>query len=1046
MGISYIQNLCGRVIVFCCFLICFLPCYAQQGSYPYLPLETVEQIADVWQSDGLLRRSADVLDEFRDSEVRSGSDALRMSRAEIERASGLPKSSDRSLMVFLQERSNSPFVPIAMSARGFLALSEARYSQADSLLYTAALRAQHDYSIRRDTQYRTLAQHAYFWDGVALGRMQKFDSAIVRFAACIAADSLGSLAPRALFAMGQMYERLAVTNKASEAYSTIRKKYRTGNIIVAARIREAQIALQQRMPERAVDILGGIDAEILSLSAGDSLLPFPISEAAGQVRILRTNALIMRGGFAEALDSATAYLRESPADRNVPLVRLQSAFCMLNLDSSDDALLHLDKIIDQVTDDASPIRQQALLYRALALRQSGMPEKAVADFTYLAALAGYPYQAQALVEVGQAAYQRGDMEATIRAVDRAEKLSTDAQTTIRSQLLLAAAFLELQKWSDAEAVYERVEQEAAQLPSAYAEMRSRYLAEARLKRGICLAQEGKREAAIRVLTGYVASHPADPQRDEGLFWLAEMMYRSDLLRNAQDVYEELVNRYTASPRREDALYGLAWTFFRKREFDKSIKAFGVLLDAFPKSSYAVDAMVRRGDALYISRSYSQAAEQYRRAARTAPNTEVGQYAGYQAGQALYRAGNLADASAYLRSFASEQPASALADDALYLSGWIAFQQHNDQEAIKEFEYLIDKYPNGDQTANAMFTLADALYNTGDLEGAKARYRSLISKFPMNPLAVEAAKSLQSVLVGEGKTDEAIAVADQMIAYNPQSKAASEFAWEKANIFYSGRNYKSAADELQAFLSKFPDNSRADHALFMLGKTYLSMDDVQQAHNAFTSLERTYPNSEYIALSKMELADFHKERARAKVADSLYAVVMKRYPTDTAEASRAGFERATIARMMLDTLQALNLYRTVADAYPGTEYGDQARYQLALYYRAVRMPDSARTELATLVRTSPSAMIRANALFDMGDLYSRQRMWMEAVEAFEHVRNDYAGYEDWYTLSMIGLGSAYEQLGDVTAARDAYTVVAQLRPNDDYGKTALARLKRLEKQK
>lgn len=153
MGKSYIRNLCGRMFAFCCFLIYFLPCYAQQGRYPYLPLETVEQVADVWQSDGLLRRSADVLDEFRDSEVRSGSDALRMSRAELERASGLPKSSDRSLMVFLQGRSNSPFFPIAMSARGFLALSEARYSQADSLLHTAALRAQHDYVVRRDTQY-----------------------------------------------------------------------------------------------------------------------------------------------------------------------------------------------------------------------------------------------------------------------------------------------------------------------------------------------------------------------------------------------------------------------------------------------------------------------------------------------------------------------------------------------------------------------------------------------------------------------------------------------------------------------------------------------------------------------------------------------------------------------------------------------------------------------------------------------------------------------------------------------------------------------------
>lgn len=73
---------------------------------------------------------------------------------------------------------------------------------------------------------------------------------------------------------------------------------------------------------------------------------------------------------------------------------------------------------------------------------------------------------------------------------------------------------------------------------------------------------------------------------------------------------------------------------------------------------------------------------------------------------------------------------------------------------------------------------------------------------------------------------------------------------------------------------------------------------------------------------------------------------------------------------------------------------------------------------------------------------RERNHAAAAAYFERVRDDYAGIEDWYTLSMLSLGECYEALGRKPDAMSTYQTVLTLRPDDDYGKTAQARLKRL----
>jgi TolA-binding protein len=986
--------------------------------------------------------------------MRSAADAMDFRRTDVYRGSDPRASADRTMREFIIQRPNAPGVAFAHAERGFAALetaddeNAATYLSAADHLGAAAERAKADLSTRLDTTYRDLAHLALFWQGASRANAGLFKEAIESFEECVKVHPNGPYADRAIFAVGQTYERNGGAQEAAEAYARIRRDHPRGPMNVAARLRESQMYLRRRQPELALDVLVGLDKILDAEKASDTSVIQPqmlASDAREQLSVLRLAAALQRQRHASALDTATAFLAGHPSSQHAPLVRLYAGYAALNLDSNALALRQLDQVLLDVPNNSSPIRQQALLYRALALRRNGNADAAGASFADLSARSDYPYQAQALVEVGQGAYQRGDLEGARKALERAERSSLDPSTTIRARLLLGAVLVEQQKWNEAASIYERAEQLAASATTEFLPFKKRYIAESRLKQGICLAQENNREQAIKALTEYLGNHPDDPGRDEGTFWLAEMMYRSDLLRNAQELYEEIVYRYTASIRREEALYGLGWTHFRKREFDKSVKVFGQMIEAYPKSKYAVDALVRRGDGFYVTRQYQAAARQYEEASRRSPKSEEGLYAGYQVGQALYRAGDLAEASTRLRAYVSANSNSRLADDALYLAGWIAFQQRDDATAVAEFQRLLDAYPGGDQAVRALYTQGDAKYNLGDIDGALACYRQLMERYPMHPLSSAAARSMQSVLVAEGRTEEALAVSDALISANPESPVAREFAWEKANIFYSGRNFKSAADELQAYMAKYPTGEQVDDALFMLGKSYLTMDGLDQARDAFADLERRFPASELVPLSKLELADYHRDQARAGSADSLYTIVQQRFASDTASASRAGFERASIARLKGDTLGALQLHRSVADLYPGTEYGDQSRYQLALYYRGKRLPDSARAELAVLVRTSATPLVRANALYDIGDTYARQRMWEEAIPYFEQVRTDYAGHEDWYTLSLIGLGACHEQLGSFDKAREVYSVVAQLRSEDDYGKTALARLKRLEKK-
>lgn len=1015
--------------------------HGQDIVAPMLPGMFIARQAHLYLQQDMLQRSIERLRSYvNDRSLTSSIDVIALDRAEIDRRRDNRLGASRRLLEFTDTRAAAPLAPMAMLERGFMALEEGDHKIGAQVCGRAAVMAREAFQLRHDSLYVDVAQLASYWQATSLAHTGELESALSAYH--FALQGATDVAAQAQYAIGQIHEQSGQEQEASAAYGVVWTSYPTSPLAIAARVRQAVLALGRRQAIRSIDLLNGIDSMLVQYGQQQAATAGVDTVTLDLVPVVRAQGLAQAGLYQKAIDTCNAFLRRRPSSAFVWVVHLAAGYSHLHLNRPDSALRHYDAIVSGDGAEASDTRFQALLYRALCLKRLGRADEAEREFSALSMQTGYPYKAQSLIEVGQAQYERQDYERAVRSLERAEREAQDAATMLRAQILLSSSLMHRQQWTRAASVLERAERIATESREELVPLRLRYLADARLHRGICFVEAGQPRSAIAALTDFLGNHPQDVRRDEATFWLAEAMYKEDLLKNAQELYEEVVRRYTASPRREEAMYGLAWTFFRRRDFDRSAKVFGELISTYPSSTYATEAMVRRADGLYIAKQFSAAARQYEQAAQRDPSSEEGQYAAFQAGQAAYRGGDLGRSVDLMRSFVQRYPKSRLADDALYLIGWVAFQQQDDAAAVAEFERLLQAYPDGDHAVRALYTVGDAYFNLGNIDAAIATYRDVMSRFPSHPLAAEAAKSLQDVLVGQGRTEEALVVLDTLIRANPQSLAAEEFAWRKAEIFTSGKNYSSAVDELQAYLKKYPSAQRNEEALYLLGRTYLSMNDVNQAREAFRSIERRNPSSRYVVSAAMDLAEFYTRAANTTSADSIYSVIVTNHATDTVAASLAGYELAEHARMREDTSAALLLYQQTADRYASSEYGAQARYKLAQLHRRAGRIDSMRFHLNMLAQRTDAPLIVANVLYDLGTSYLREKNVAMAATYFERVRDDYAGIEDWYTLCMLALGECYETLQRKADAQQTYQTVLTLRPDDDYGKTAQARLKRL----
>jgi len=1006
----------------------------------------IMQSQEMFDNELIRKAEYNLLESIKQHPYASTMDMAVLLQADIDLWSENYSVAEVKLTEFIIVRSNSPLVPFAAIQRAYILFAQKKYDYAEMYFEHAFNLASRDYDSRRVPVYRELAHAALYWRGISMAQQGKYHDAIPYFENSIDYFPNGEYVDDSHFAMARIYESNRDHTRAIEEYTNVYKTNPYSPFFIVSHLRKANNHIALRQPSNAISTLEDAEVVLNRYEVRDSIgllysPQFFAENAREQLIYLRGDAQNLAGNYRLALSIFTGFLETYKDSEFTSYTRMGAGWANLNLGNNSDAILQYEEIIRN-SEPEDKLHSLALLYRAVALKRNGEVEKARRELSALTLQSAYPYLAEALLELGQIHYETGDYEQARRLLERADREVMDSRISTRISLLLGACYIELRMWERAVIEYKKAEDLANKSNEIIMPMRKWYISEAKLKQGSALVQVHRSSEALAPLLAFTAENKGDKRMDEALFWLAEAYYRSDMLNNAVETYNNLIDNHSSSPRREESLYGLGWSYFRLQNFSQSQRIFDMMISEFPKSRFAIEAYTRLGDGYYLRKSFGEAANSYRKAVRLTPGSEEGQYAAYQLSHALFRQGAYEQAISASLDFVRMYPRSAYAPNSLYLIGWIRFQQQRYNEAIDNFNFLMQTYAQSNLIPRANYAIGDSYYNMGDYERAIQYYKIVIEEFPGSPLAPEAFKSVQFSLMALGREDEAVEILDTYIDANIESPFVQDFQYKKGELFYQGRRYADAIDEYERFISQHPTSPRTPEVLYWKGKSYANINDTRNAERTFEQLVREYPDNEFAPVGLLEFGLLNKEMANIRKSDSLFRELQTRYPTHQT-AAQAGFERAVLKFMLGDTTSALVIFREVADNFPTYDYGYQSRYRLGMFYRNRSEFDNAITEFQKLALNQDNMMLAAESQYRVGELMMRQEKYQDAITAFISVKENFSGYEDWYSLSLLSLGEAYEKTEDIELARQVYTLLEQWRPDDDYGNTARNRIRLLK---
>ncbi len=978
--------------------------------------------------------------------VSSTNDKEKLLEIKIELSEKNYQIAESKINNFLIERSNSPLIPFAAYERALMFFSQKNFERAEYYFEQTRKLSEEDFAARNDENYKVIAYNCIYWRAVCLSILGKYIEAKPIFEDLVLRFPKSEYSDDALFALGQIAENNSNYEDAIVYYKKIRGEYPNSNSYISALIREANNNIILRNPSSATLLLERADATINGIDKNDSNYVKYENQSYSnnskeQILYLRGESANLSKNFKQASLFFKTFIETYKQSNLINLVKLAYGWALLNLNEYNVALKYYDEVINKTSEKEWKAKSLSQLYRIITLKKLNNIDQAKKELSALSIISNYPYLAQALIEQGQLYYEEKDYSNARKSFERADREAQEPVSTVRAKVLLGATYMELLIWDKAIFEYREAYAMANNTPEIFMPEKKFYMQESKLKEGIALVQNQKSNEAITALSNFVANGEKDSRLGEGLFWLAESYYRSDMLTNSIQTCESILEKDLANDRREEVFYTLGWSYFRKKNFNQSSKVFDKLINEFPKSKFAAEVLSRQGDGYYVIKNYIKAAEAYSRASKINESSEESQYAAYQLCHAQYRAGKSEPAITSLLDYIRKYNRSSLAPNAMYLIGWIRFQQKRFNEAVDNFKYLLEAYPQSGLVARSHYAIADAYFNQSSYEKAMKEYKYVIDNYPNSDLAPEAMRGVQQCLVLQGRDDEAVEIINNFTEKNQDSPFFRDFKEKAANILFDNRKYKDAITEYEKILQKYPDSQKNAESIYWIGKSYASMGNYSEAESSFINLQKKFPISEEAPLGMLENALMQKKQSDIRKADSILLSLSKLYP-EHSSAPQASFERAVMKSGIGDTNNAMNIYYFVADSFPNSEYSVESRYRIARYLKNKNMTDSARKEYLKLADTKGNPEIASESRYRVGELYLRDNNPDSALIHFEIVKEKFSGMEDWFSLSLLSLGEIYEGKSQKNKAIEIYNSLIALRPDDDFGKTAKQRLKRM----
>jgi outer membrane protein assembly factor BamD len=203
----------------------------------------------------------------------------------------------------------------------------------------------------------------------------------------------------------------------------------------------------------------------------------------------------------------------------------------------------------------------------------------------------------------------------------------------------------------------------------------------------------------------------------------------------------------------------------------------------------------------------------------------------------------------------------------YREGLTLFNKRNYSDALKKFEELKSTFPDSaPYTTWAELKVADCHFLSGSYVEAVAAYEEFKKVHPTNEeipyvyyqIGMAHFNQMETLDRDQTPTRKALSTFEYLTANYPQG-LFSEKAKEKmkvckrrlvdqeiyvASYYYRNSKYLAAARRLESVLKEFPKIAGEDRTLYLLGRSYIKLEQPDPARSALVRLREEYPHSPY----------------------------------------------------------------------------------------------------------------------------------------------------------------------------------------------------------
>ncbi len=222
-------------------------------------------------------------------------------------------------------------------------------------------------------------------------------------------------------------------------------------------------------------------------------------------------------------------------------------------------------------------------------------------------------------------------------------------------------------------------------------------------------------------------------------------------------------------------------------------------------------------------------------------------------------------------------------ETLYKQGLARFNKRDYPEALKRFEQLKSSFPdNPPYTVWAELKVGDCHFFKKDYVEAIAAYEEFKKIHPTHEeipyvqyqIGMAYFKQMLALDRDQTSTQKALSNFEYLIANYPPSlftekakekigvckKRLADHEFYIGNYYYKSGKFQAASVRFQGLIEKFPKMPEEDKTLFLLGKSYLELDQWEKATEAFNKIVNEYPKSSHYKEAKAILDQGIKEKA------------------------------------------------------------------------------------------------------------------------------------------------------------------------------------------